>query len=191
MKRAIVIVPAILLAALIAALVAHAVTPRTTVYSVSQVVAGLRHQPRAWRGQTVVVAGKIAEARGSGLEPLTQQDWLHPPTGDAVLIRLVPSDTNLHPVPLYTGPGLWIAPHLPPQQHTIADDFYRLPLVGRFFPTPDDLYSFRTFRLRLLAHPGAPCFTIVISPPTAVAPRHPLVRTVQRCNDALLLAAAP
>ncbi len=187
MKRAIIIAAAVLLAAL----VAHAVTPSTTVYSVSQVVAGLRHQPRAWRGQTVVVAGKIAEARGSGLEPITQQDWLHPPTGDTVLIRLVPSDTNLHPVALYSGPDLWITPHLPPQQPTIADDLHRLPLVGRFFPTPNDLYSFRTFRLRLLSHPGSSCFTIVINPPTTPALLHPSIRTVQRCNEALLLAATP
>jgi len=188
MKRALALALATLLVVIVAALVAHAVTPSATVYSVNQVVAGLRHQPRAWLGRTVVVAGKIAEARGSGPGAITQQEWLQPLPSDAVLIRLVPSDTNLHPVALYTGPDLWITPHLLPQQHTIADDFYRLPLVGRFFPAPDDLYSFRTFRLRLLIHPGSPCFTIVISPPTAAAP---LPRTVQRCDEALLLAATP
>ncbi len=189
--RAIALAIAILLAVFVAALVAHTVTSSTssaTVYSVSQVVTGLRHQPRAWLGRTVVVAGKIAEARGSGLGPITQQDWLYPPAGDDVLIRLVPSDTNLHPVAFYTGPDLWITPHLPPQQHTVADDLYRLPLVGRFFPLPNDLYSFRTFRLRLLSHPGSPCF-MVINPPLSPAGRLP--RPVQRCDEAFLLAATP
>jgi hypothetical protein len=67
MRQTIVIALAIPLAVIITALVAHAVTPRATVYSVGQVVVGIRQNPRAWIGHTIQVRGAIIALA-----------WVHP-----------------------------------------------------------------------------------------------------------------
>jgi hypothetical protein len=70
MRQAIVIALAIPLAVTVTALVAHAVAPGATVYSVGQVVAGIRQNPRAWIGQTIQVRGAIIALA-----------WVHPQAG--------------------------------------------------------------------------------------------------------------
>jgi hypothetical protein len=70
MRQAIVIALAIALAVIVTALVAHAVTLGAPVYSVGQVVAGIRQHPRAWIGRTIQVRGAIIALA-----------WVHPQAG--------------------------------------------------------------------------------------------------------------
>ncbi len=138
-------------------------SPTGPVYTVAAVKAGLRLHPREWVGRTVLVKGRVAGSMSWGQSGRSVPiDWLYPPPGLNVRIRLVPVDLHGYPARIWPGPALWVAPHLAPRSASpFLSALRRIPLVKRLFPTPQPLDEAVTtpsvFRLTLLPRHGTSC----------------------------------
>ncbi len=130
--------------------------PPGRVYSLGEVRAGLRSHPRAWIGQTVWVRGEAVDMAVMLANPLSTSglphnvDYLSPPPGVLVRIRLVPPTYNLRSRQDIRkfGTQFVVSPHLGPQGVLVS--FLRdVPLIGRLAPlnTYGRLMTMRFFRI--------------------------------------------
>ncbi len=140
--------------------------PVGPVYTVAAVRAGLQRRPQVWVGRTVLVRGIIAGALSWGTPGYSASaqpmNPLYPPPGLNIRIRLVPLATGGIPPRLWTGPDLWVSPHLAPYPSgPIVGALRRLPLVAGLFPAPPQwdtlLGASSVFRLTLLPLHGTRC----------------------------------
>ncbi len=130
--------------------------PPGRVYSLAEVRAGLRSHPRAWIGRTVWVRGQVVDTAVMLATPLSTGglprdiDYLSPPPGVLVRLRLVPPAYNLRSrrdIRTF-GTQFVMSPHLGALGALVS--FLRgVPLVGRLMPldTYGRLYAMHFFRI--------------------------------------------
>jgi hypothetical protein len=135
------------------------------IYTVSQVQAGLAHDPRAWTNRTLLLRGVASGVRcwvtaaGLGADGLKMTDWCRPP-------RFILWDGD--PAAVAALPLAWASPA------PLLAIARRVPLLGVLLPTPPaaDWGKVATYRVALRAMPLAVCGS-------------------GTCYEALLLDAAP
>jgi len=125
------------------------------IYSISQVVQGRAAHPKVWAGRTVLVRGQVGWVATGGASGARQAiNPLYPPPGVIEHIVLVPPvDSNMAPKRPVVMLQLLVLPRLTKPAPTLAplqDFLLRLPLVGKFFSSPQRLDGMHTFRVRLL-----------------------------------------
>lgn len=152
------VVAALVVAAIVMA-VSLAASART-VYTVAEVEARLRADPAAWAGRTVLVRGELetlavgcgANVPGDSCQPIRWQEIqeVDPPPSHTLSWLVLRSAAGRLAAPAHGPDGLLLFLH-------------RLPLIGRFVPSPwGDGAS--VVRLRLLT-PHRPAFLAPGSPP--------------------------
>jgi len=141
MKR---LLPVLLVLVLVAGGVAVLVKPAAVegrIYSIAEVRAGVRQQPRQWVGRTVWVVGKTATVGSSYSGPLgpgagipRTMDPLYPPPKVAVRIEIVPSTYSfMTRQDVRTVRDRFVlAPHLGPE-NPIQVLVSHVPFAGTFF----------------------------------------------------------
>jgi len=134
-KRVLIVLLCLVVVAALVSVIVGLVSPSPRVYSVDEVQAGLRQQPRAWVGRTVLVRGWSNSSSGQGCPPWgpgprsspslfasCKKTWLlltpaFPSPGPATFPVLLPRtgpDLTARDLPLIAGMGLHMLPVVGP-----------------------------------------------------------------------------
>ena len=125
------------------------------VYSVAELQTGLRLHPQVWVGRAVLVQAKLREVVSPGTKGVA--DPLSPPPGVPVRILLAPSTFNSHLVSRGFS-WLWAAPHVSPgYKNSLMYVLHNLPIIDRFFPSPERWNAPSVLRVTVLPMQGRPC----------------------------------
>jgi hypothetical protein len=164
---------------LVLALIPHSSTPEP-IYTFATVQQGLRQNPGAWIGRTILVRAKVAgmavtqsagvaaaqgRVVGFTLGYMFGSLAMLIPRGTAPglpvggsFVRLVPSTATMYGAAFLAAPHLWavsrVRTDLPT---TIVCTLHRLPLAGSLFPAPTPWTGTTLLRLTLLPRQQRPC----------------------------------
>ncbi len=150
-KRVLIVLLCLVVVAALAAVAVGLIRPSLGIYSVGQVQAGLRQQPRAWVGRTVLVRGWSNSSSGAGCAPFGPNS---PATFLSVFKSCKKSWLLLSPTFPFSDPATFLV-FLPPWGPDLTDinssenlgmDLRMLPVVG---PTLFRWGGSRVLRVRL------------------------------------------
>ena len=150
------------------------------IYSFATMQQGLRQNPGAWLGRTILVRAKVAGMavpQSAGLAAaqgkvagfavaylfgkfamLVPRGAAPAPPSEGSFALLVPSTANMYGITFLTVPQFWAASRLQPDlSAAFVNVLHRLPLIGPLVPAPTPWPRATLLRLTLLPSRQRPC----------------------------------